>query len=242
MRLKNKTIIVTGASHGVGREICALLAMEKVNVVAVSRSKANVVDEILEKGGKAIWVKANVTNMKEMENVFKKAKKKFKAIHGVVNNAGILLSKSLKETSIEEFNKVMEVNVKGEFIGCKLAERYMKKGVVVNASSDVGYKGKPNLSVYSASKFAILGLTESLGKELKPEISVYAITPKSIATGMSNFKGNNPVLVAKAYVDALKENLKLKSGKHKIVGTDKNANKSWPNGVPTVKIKDIKKL
>ncbi len=236
MILKNKTVIVTGASRGVGREICALLAKEGANVVAVSRSEPKVVEEIISYGGKAVWARADVSNEKEMESVFKKAKKKFGGINAVVNNAGILLSKPIDKTNYEEFEKVMKINVGGEFIGCKLARKYMKKGIIVNASSDVGFKGKPNLSVYSASKFAVLGITESLAKEFSPSIKVYAVTPKSIATGMSNFRGNSPVLVAKAYVDILKGKIKLRPGAHYIVGKDKDSNKKWKGGVPTVKL------
>ena len=108
--------------------------------------------------------------------------------------------------------------------------------VIVNAASDVGLKGKKNLSVYSASKFAIVGLTEALGKELAPNIKVYSIAPRSIATGMSKLRGNSPVLVAKIYVKALKNEIKVKSGGHIIVGKEKDADKAWKK-VPSVNIK-----
>lgn len=241
MKLKNKTIIVTGSSKGVGREICALLTNEGNNVVAVSRSRAEVVDEINEKGWEAIWVKADVSNEKDMENVFKRAIKKFRKVNGIINNAGILLSKPIDKTNYEEFDAIMKVNVRGVFIGCKLAKKYIKEGVIVNAASDVGlpHHGKKNLSAYTASKFAIIGLTEALAKEFYPKIRVYAIAPHSIATGMSGFKGNSPVLVAKAYVRALKEKIGIKSGGHVVVGTIKDANKKWKK-VPTVRIKSKK--
>ncbi len=236
MKLKESVIIITGASQGVGREICALLSKEKAIVVAVSRSPAKVVEEINNSEGKAIWMKADVSNEKQMENVFKKTKQKFKKINAVINNAGILISKPISNIDYKEFDQVFKVNVRGEFIGCKLAEKYIKKGVIVNASSDVGLFGKPNLTVYSSSKFAIIGLTESLAKELYPKIRVFAVTPRSIATGMSKFHGNSPVLVAKKYIDILKNAEKLKSGSHFIVGKESDSNKNWKNGVPTVKL------
>lgn len=235
MNLKGKVVIVTGASHGVGREICALLSKEQAIVIGVSRSFARVVDEINASGGKALYLKADVSNEKQMETVFRKIKQKFKHIDAVINNAGVLLSKSIDKTSYKDFDFVFNVNVRGEFVGCKLAKKYMAKGVIINASSDVGLMGKPCLSVYSASKFAILGLTQSLAKEFK-RIKVFAVTPRSIATGMSDFKGNSPVLVAKKYVDILKHSEKFSSGKHFIVGTNKDANKVWKSGVPSVKL------
>lgn len=235
MDLKKKVVIVTGASSGVGREICALLAKEKARVVCVSRSFPKVVEKIKNYGGEAVFVKADVAKEKQMENVFLTAKRKFGKIDAVINNAGILISKPIDKTSLDEFDKVFEVNVRGEFIGCKLAKKYMKKGVIVNASSDVGLYGKPNLSVYSSSKFAIIGITESLAREFK-NIKVFAVTPRSIATGMSNFKGNSPVLVARKYVWILKNATKLKSGKHFVVGKEKDATRPWKNGVPSVKL------
>ena len=239
MNLKNKTIIITGASRGIGREICALLGKEGANVVAVSRTKATVTKLIENNCScKANWVKADVTNEKLMENVFKYAKNKFKKIDGVINNAGILISKPISKTTYKEYDQLMKVNVGGIFTGCKLAEKYMKKGVIVNASSDVGlpHHGKPNLSAYVASKFAIIGLTESLAKEFKPNIRVYAVCPHSVATGMSNFKGNSPVLIAKTYIKVLKEKARIKSGGHIVAGTLKDANKDWKGKVPTVKL------
>lgn len=239
MRLKNKTIIVTGASRGIGREICVLLAKEKVNVVAVSRSRADVVDEI-NKHGRAIYVKADVANEKQMENVFKKAKKHFKKIDGIVNNAGIIISKPIVKISYEEFDNLIKVDVRGVFIGCKLARKYIKKGIIVNASSDVGltHHGKLNLSAYTAAKFAVIGLTESLAEEFKPSIKVYAVCPHSVATGMSNFRGNSPCLVARVYIKVLKEKAGIKSGGHIVAGTLKDANKDWKK-VPRLTCKEI---
>ncbi|MAH03777.1 oxidoreductase [Candidatus Pacearchaeota archaeon] len=237
MNLKNKNIIVTGASRGIGREICALLGKEGANVIAISRTKANVTKFVEDCGCKANWVKADVTNERLMENVFKFAKRKFKRIDGIINNAGILVSKPISKTTYKEYDTLMKVNTRGVFTGCKLAKKYMRNGVIVNASSDVGLQNhaKPNISAYVASKFAIIGLTESLAKEFKPNIRVYAVCPHSVATGMSKFKGNSPVLIAKTYIKVLKEKAGIKSGGHIIAGTLKDVHKDWKGKVPTVR-------
>lgn len=236
MDLKNKTIIVTGASRGIGREICALLGREGANVVSLSRTPAKVMKFVEECGCKAKWIRADVTKERMMENVFRYAKRKFGRIDGVINNAGIIIPKPIDKISYGEFDKLVAVNVRGVYTGCKLARKYMKKGVIVNASSDVGLLSyaKPNLSAYIASKAAVLGITGSLAKEFGSNIKVYAVCPHSVATGMSNFRGNSPVLVAKVYINLLKERVKVKSGGYVIAGTLKDANKNWHGRVPTV--------
>ncbi len=227
MNLKNSTIIVTGSSRGVGREICALLAKEKSNVVAVSRTRADIVDEINKQRGEAIYVRADVSNEKQMENVFKQAKKHFDKIDGLVNNAGVLFHKPIEKTSYEEFDLTMNVNVRGTFIGCKLAKQYIKNGVIVNIASVAGLprRGQKNISAYQASKFAIIGLTESLGDEFKPNIRVYAVAPHRIATQMSKFIGNPPSTIARVCIRVLKEKAEIGPGKYIIAGTLKQANK-----------------
>ncbi len=126
--LKNAAIIVTGASRGIGKEICMFLAKEGSNVVAVSRSKADVVDEINKQGGKALYVKADVSNEVQMENVFVKAKKRFRKVDGLINNAGVLFHKPLDKTTFKEIDLMLNVNIRGTIIGCKLAKKHIKKG------------------------------------------------------------------------------------------------------------------
>jgi short-subunit dehydrogenase len=99
----------------------------------------------------------------------------------------------------------------------------------------IGLIGKPNLSGYCASKFAIVGMTEALGKEFK-KIKIYSVCPRAVATSMSNHKGNSPVLIAKAYIKLLKGKTKIKNGGHFLVGREKDSRKVWKNGVPTVKL------
>jgi len=226
MNLKNSTIIVNGASRGIGREICLLLAKEKSNVVAVSRSKADVVNEIKKQGGNAIYIKADISNEKQMENVFIKTKKHFKKIDALVNNAGVLFHKPLEKTNYKEIDLMLNINIRGTIIGCKLAKKYIKKGIIVNAASVAGlpHHGQKEIATYNATKFGIIGLTEALGKEFKPNIKVYAVAPHRVATGMSGFKGNPPKAIARVYIRVLKENAGIKTGEHIIAGTLKCAN------------------
>tara|TARA_Y100000310_G_scaffold60515_1_gene55853 strand:- start:71 stop:823 length:753 start_codon:yes stop_codon:yes gene_type:complete len=223
MKIKDKVVIVTGASKGIGEWICGLLYKEGSKIVAVSRTKAKIVDCINSSGGKAIWIKADVSNEKQFENVFKKAKKKFGGVDFLINNAGVLFNhpkKPIEKTPSKEFDITMAINLRGTWIGCKLAKRYIKKGIIVNASSVAGVPGhgEKYLSAYNASKFGIMGLTESLNEEFKPKIKVYAIAPHSVATGMSRFEGNHPKDIAKVYIRVLKEKVSLKPGKYLIAG------------------------
>lgn len=229
MNLKNKTIIVTGASEGIGKEICEHLAEEGANIVAVSRSRAGVVDDINHSNkGRAIWVKCDVSKEKQFENVFKIAKKKYKKINGLVNNAGILFNhpkKLIEKTPFEEFYLTMMVNAGGVWIGCKLAKKYIKKGVVVNAGSVAGLPGmgSPKLSAYNGSKFAIIGMTNALAKEFGKDLRVYAVAPHRVATKMGKFIGNPPQLIARKYIQVLKETAGIKPGQYVIAGTKKGA-------------------
>lgn len=230
MRLKGKTAVITGGSRGLGREIVGQLATEGVKIVIISRSKPDIVKCINDKNGMALWAKADVRKEKQMKEAFKLAKRKCKKIDIVINNAGVLFNKPIEKTSYKEIDLTLDTNIRGVITGCKLAKGYMEKGIIINTSSVAGIPGEGHegLATYHASKFAIMGLTESFADEFKPKIKVYAVAPHRIATEMGKFIGNHPRDIAKTYLKILKGKINIKPGKYKIAGTRKGAKKKRP--------------
>ncbi len=172
MKLKNKTIIVTGSGRGIGEYISKRLGREGANIVLTARTIEDIKKvsrEINDGGGKAISIMGNVTEEKDVRNVIKTAIEKFGRVDILVNNAGVGLRKYLVETEMEEFEEVMDVNVKGVFLYMKyiIPEMEKHKGLIINISSGAGKTGIPTLAAYCASKFAVIGLTEAAAGEVK---------------------------------------------------------------------------
>lgn len=128
-------VLITGASSGIGREVTALLHKEGARIACVDIDESPAVAEINEAGGKAIGVRADVSNEDDMRNAFAAAVKKFGAIDVVINNAGLTPEKPIEETSYDEFLKTMRVNAGGAFLGVKLAREVMDKGIIINTGS-----------------------------------------------------------------------------------------------------------
>ncbi len=188
MKLDNKTIIVTGSGRGIGRQIAKRLGREGANMVITARTEETiktVCKEIIDEGGKAFFVKGDVTEEKDVRNVIDKTISRFGKVDVLVNNAGIGLRKYLWETEVEEFEEVMNVNVKGVFLYMKnLIPRIKDGGLIINISSGAGKEGIPTLGAYCASKFAVIGLTEAAAREVKKDIKIVALCPGSVNTGM----------------------------------------------------------
>ena len=191
MKLENKVAIITGSSKGIGKATAIALARERCNVVINGR-KLNEINqtakEIKELGVEVLAVKADVKNSKDVKNLVKKTIKKFGRIDILVNNAGIVVIKPLIETSEKEWDDVVDINLKGAYLCSKEVLPHMIKqrnGVIVNISSGAGKYGFANLAAYCSSKFGLVGLTESLAKEVtKHGIRVYAICPGKVSTDM----------------------------------------------------------
>ncbi len=186
---QNKAAIITGASHGIGRAIAIALAEKGCSVVLAARDKKRLEAVRNEIGEKALVVKADIRSSKGVSNLIKKAKRKFGRIDVIVNNAGIRGdTKPLYCLSEKSWNNVINTNLKGTFLCCKAVLPVMmkqKSGIIINISSVNGLHGVPNLSSYSASKFGIIGLTESLAYEVKDYgIKVYAVCPAGVDTEM----------------------------------------------------------
>jgi 3-oxoacyl-[acyl-carrier protein] reductase len=187
--LKDKVAIVTGAGQGIGRGIALSLTKEgaKVVVADITDKRFEVVKEIEAMGSQALAVKCDVSNRNDVEGMVKEALNKFGRVDILVNNAGIYPFKPFAEMTEQDWDRVLNINLKGVFYCVKavlpkmIEQRY---GKIINLSSIAGsVVGFPSLVHYSASKAAIAGLTKSLALEVAPHgINVNAIAPGPIDT------------------------------------------------------------
>ncbi|WP_020059186.1 3-oxoacyl-[acyl-carrier-protein] reductase [Bacillus sp. 123MFChir2] len=193
MLLKDKVALVTGASRGIGRAIAIDLAKQGAKVVvnyAGNELKANeVVDEIKNLGSEAIAVKANVASSEEVTDMVKQTVDTFGQIDILVNNAGITKDNLLMRMKEEEWDAVINTNLKGVFLCTKAVSRYMMRqrhGRIINIASVVGVTGNPGQANYVAAKAGVIGLTKTSAKELASRnITVNAIAPGFIVTDMT---------------------------------------------------------
>jgi 3-oxoacyl-[acyl-carrier protein] reductase len=191
------TAIVTGSTRGIGKETALLLLKNGLNVIISSRSQEsidNVIQEISlnfpSKKENILGLKCDVSKYSDVKSLVDVSIKRFGKIDILVNNAGIVYFKSLSNTTEEEWDRTIDINLKGVFLFAKEVLPYMIEnnsggGIIVNVSSGAGKSGFPNLSSYCASKFGIIGLTESLAKEVDDfNIKVMAICPGGVDTKM----------------------------------------------------------
>ncbi|AZV52299.1 beta-ketoacyl-ACP reductase [Bacillus sp. LNXM12-2] len=192
--LTNKTAVVTGASRGIGRSIAIDLAKNGANVVvnySGNEAKANeVVDKIKALGQQAFAVKADVSNAEEVQALMKQAIDTFGSIDILVNNAGITKDNLLMRMKENEWDDVININLKGVFNCTKAVTRQMMKqrsGRIINLASVVGVCGNPGQANYVAAKAGVIGLTKTTAKELATRhITVNAVAPGFISTDMTD--------------------------------------------------------
>ncbi len=194
LNLKNKVAIITGARRGMGRTHALTLAKAGAKVVVSDISLEDcekVVKEIEKDGGKALALKSDITKKKEVEDMVKKTVEKWRKIDLLVNNAGICQFKPFLDLTEEEWDRTININLKGYFLCAQAAAKEMakkKSGVIVNiASVAMGQQGIgfPNIAHYCASKGGIVGMTEAMAVELAPlNIRVNAVSPGMIDTPM----------------------------------------------------------
>lgn len=191
--LRGKCAIVTGSSRGIGRAIAKKLASQGVNIVLNYRSNdeqaIEVENELKEFGVEVLKVKADISKLDEAEKLIKAAKERFNKIDIMVNNAGVTIDKLLIRMKEEDFDNVINVNLKGVFNCLKSIAPVMlrqKCGNIINISSVVGLTGNAGQVNYAASKAGVIGMTKSLAKELGSRgITVNAVAPGFIETDMT---------------------------------------------------------
>ncbi len=193
MSLLGKNVLVTGASRGIGRAIAIELAKNGSNIAisyANNEAKAKeVVDEIKGYGVKAIAIKADVSKEEDILNLLKLVEEDIGTIDILVNNAGINRDNLLMRMSTEDWDKVIDTNLKGVYLCTKAVIRDMirkKAGKIINIASIAGVAGNFGQTNYSASKAGVIGFTKSLAKELASRgINVNAVAPGLIETDMT---------------------------------------------------------
>ncbi|WP_028782754.1 3-oxoacyl-[acyl-carrier-protein] reductase [Thalassobacillus devorans] len=192
--LEHQVALVTGASRGIGRAIALELA-DKGAAVAVnyagSEAKAQeVVEEIEANGGKAIKIQADVSKEADVKDMVKQTIEAFGRLDILVNNAGIAKDNLLMRMKEEEFDQVIDTNLKGVFLTTKAVTRQMmkqKSGRIINIASIVGVSGNPGQANYVAAKAGVIGMTKSNAKELATRnILVNAVAPGFITTDMTD--------------------------------------------------------
>ncbi len=206
--LKNKNALITGAGKGIGKAVALALAAEGVNVILLARTKTDleqVAAEAQNFGVKTLILTADIANIDSVNDAVNNAIAEFKTIDILINNAGIGKFGKFLDLTPAEFENIIKVNLFGIYYATRAVLPGMieqQSGDIINISSTAGLKGAPLTSAYSASKFAVMGLTESLMQEVrKHNIRVTALTPSTVATDMAkdlNLTDGNPEKVMQA--------------------------------------------
>ncbi|MEI6512945.1 MAG: 3-oxoacyl-[acyl-carrier-protein] reductase [bacterium] len=192
MKLEGKVALVTGAGRGIGRAVAIKLAQEGADVVCISRTQKNadsVAQEVREQGRKAIAAGIDVADSEAVDNLLSDVMKEWSRVDILVNNAGINRDSLLVRMKDEDWDSVLDTNLKGAFICARAAAKVMMKqryGRIVNVTSIVGLSGNAGQVNYSASKAGLIGLTKSIARELgSRNITCNAIAPGFIETDMT---------------------------------------------------------
>lgn len=204
-KLAGKVAIVTGAGKGIGRATALALAKEGVTLGLIARTEKDlqaVTKEVEALGVKASYQTADVANLAEVEQAVKQLQTDLGPTHILINNAGIAKFGKFLELSPDEWKQIVEVNLFGVYNVTRAVLPQLieaKGGDIINISSTAGERGGAITSAYSASKFGLLGLTESLAMEVrKDNIRVSALTPSTVATDLAyaeNLTDGNPETV-----------------------------------------------
>jgi len=186
--LESQSILVTGASRGIGAASAIALAAQGAKVILSDLLDCgDTCAEILAAGGNAVEHPCDVADVGSVEALFSSAPIRNNGIDQLVHCAGIMHEKALLDTTIEEFDRVIAINLRGSFLLGQAALRVMQgrgKGRLTMIASDLAYCGRETFSAYVASKHAVLGLVRSWSKEFAPAINVNAICPGPIDTAM----------------------------------------------------------
>lgn len=189
--IKGKNAVITGGTRGIGLATAHALAAEGVNVAVIGRNRdtlSDAVDELNRHDVQVIGANGDVSSREEVDSMIASISESFSSIDILINNAGIMGHTPFLDSSEEEFRKMMDVNVFGPYYMMQAVLPQMtaqQKGDVINISSMSGLKGTPGSSLYSATKFAVIGMTEGIMQEMrKHNIRVSYLTPSAVLTDL----------------------------------------------------------
>jgi NAD(P)-dependent dehydrogenase (short-subunit alcohol dehydrogenase family) len=197
LKLENKVAVVTGGTSGIGEAICLLFAKEGARVVVAGRSESrgtDVAEKIKAAGGEAVFVRTDVAELESLERLARAAVESFGRVDVLVNNAGMALVKNIVDTTEEEYDQVMDVNLKSIYRLSKLLLPQMlerRSGAIINVASQLALVAAPNFAVYAASKGAILNLSRAMALDCaKHGVRVNTLCPGAVETPllMNQFK------------------------------------------------------
>lgn len=191
--IEGKVVVITGASSGLGEATARLLSAQGASVVLGARRVDRIqslADELNRSGGKALAIPTDVTHYEQVKRLVDTAVQTYGRTDVIVNNAGLMPQSPLERLKIDEWNHMIDVNIKGVLYGIAAVLPYMKQqqaGHIINVSSVAGHKVRPPSTVYAATKHAVLALSEGLRQEVKPyNIRTTVISPGSVATELPN--------------------------------------------------------
>lgn len=191
--IAGKVIVITGASSGLGAASARFLSAQGASVVLGARRQDRIqslADELAGSGGKAIAMATDVTQYEQVKRLVDAAVHALGRIDVMINNAGLMPQAPLERLRIDEWDRMIDVNIKGVLYGIAAALPYMKQqkaGHIINVSSVAGHKVGPGSAVYAATKHAVRALSEGLRQEVKPyNIRTTVISPGAVATELPN--------------------------------------------------------
>ena len=222
INLKNKKAIITGGGRGLGKATAIAFAKEGVDVAITGRNEAvlkETVSELEAFGIKAIYSVFDISNYEDVKKGIDRILKTLGSVDILVNNAGIAAFGTLNEMDVSHWNQIIQTNLMGMYYVTKEVLPYLiskNEGDIINVSSTAGLNGNANTSAYSASKFAVIGMSQSLMKEVrKHNIRVNTLTPSTIASDMSielgiaNRDSQDRVLQPEDFAELIVAGLKL---------------------------------
>jgi NADP-dependent 3-hydroxy acid dehydrogenase YdfG len=187
--IEGKVVVITGASSGLGEATARLLSAQGASVVLGARRRDRIkslADELTARGGKALAVTTDVTHHDQVKKLVDTAVQTYGRIDVMINNAGLMPQSLLEHLEIDEWDRMIDVNIKGVLYGIAAALPHMQKqkaGHIINLSSVAGHKVGPGTAVYAATKYAVHALSEGLRQEVKPyNIRTTVISPGAVAT------------------------------------------------------------
>ncbi|GBE20122.1 MAG TPA: SDR family oxidoreductase [Candidatus Pacearchaeota archaeon] len=219
MELKNKVVLITGSSRGIGKEAVKEFTKQGSKIIITYNTNKKDAEKTLQECAKiteCMLVKLNVADSSSVSKAVEKIIDKFGSIDVLINNAGIVVIKNLVEQTEKEIEDQINVNLKGLINMTKnilLQMEKQKEGVIINIASVYGKVGEDEVAPYCATKFGVRGFTKAMAKEYcNNKIRFYNVNPSLTATPMTGFQGIPPKKVAEVIVNAAKESLGKDSG------------------------------